>query len=303
MSKLASREQDRRISGAPPRRGSSRLVRRMTRAVSRIRRDPILVVVFLAMLGISFVMFYPFVYMIINSFRNQAQYLAGSGFSTSSWITLFHDLPVGQEFLNSSLVCASAIVLILVVSTSAGYAFAKLKFRRQSIVFFAIIGSMMVPLQSIIIPEYVNFANLGLIDNYLSAILTYAALGTPFATFLMTAFFRGIPDEIIEAALCDGVTYGGSFWRIALPMALPALATITVLQFIQIWDDFLVGLLFLQQPAVRTITVGLGVLSSGRVFGIPILMAGSLISALPAILVYLFFQRFLVSGLTLGANR
>ena len=85
--------------------------------------------------------------------------------------------------------------------------------------------------------------------------------------------------------------------------AKPALATVAVLQFIQIWDDLLVGLLFLQEPTNRTITVGLGVLSSGRVVSVPVLMAGSLISALPAVLVYLFFQRYLVSGLTLGVNR
>lgn len=273
------------------------------RFISRTRKDPVMVVMFVALLLISFVMFYPFVYMIINSLRSENQYLVGSGFSTSSWKALFSELPVGQELFNSTLVSVSAILLILAASSAAGFAFAKLKFRRQHLVFLAIVGSMMVPLQSIIIPEYVNFANLGLIDNFLSAILTYTALGMPFATFLMSTFYRGLPDEILEAGLCDGVTHLGLFWRLALPMSLPALGTVAVLQFIQIWDDLLVGLLFLQQPSIRTITVGLGVLSSGRVMSIPVLMAGSLVSALPAVLVYLFFQRFLVSGLTLGANR
>ena len=274
----------------------------------RLRRriaggEPARVVIFFVLLLISAVMFFPFVYMVINSFRTQQQYLQGSGFSTQSWHLLFQEMPVGTEFLNSTIVAACAIVLILIVATSAGFAFAKLRFRFHYVVFIGIVGAMMVPVQSIIIPEYVNFARFGLINNYVSAILTYTALGTPFATFLMTAFFRGLPDELIEAGLCDGLSYRGSFFRIALPMALPALATVAVLQFIQIWDDFLVALLFLQSPAVRTVTVGLGVLSSGRVVGIPVLTAGSLLSAIPAVVVYLFFQRYLVTGLTLGVSR
>ncbi|MGD1032907.1 MAG: carbohydrate ABC transporter permease, partial [Candidatus Dormibacteria bacterium] len=192
---------------------------------------------------------------------------------------------------------------ILIGSSAAGFAFAKLHYRRQNVIFLGIIGSMMIPVQSIIIPEYVNLSNLGLVNNYLAPILVYSALGMPFATFLMTVFFRGLPDELIEAALCDGFGYVGVFWRIAVRMAAPALATVTVLQFIQIWDDLLVALLLLQEPANRTITVGLGVISSGRAVSIPALMAGSLISALPAIIVYLIFQRYLISGLTMGVSR
>ncbi len=271
--------------------------------LQRLRQTPSSVAMFAALALVSFVMLYPFGFMILNSLRTQTQFMSGSGFSTASWGALFAALPVGVELLNSSLLCVAAIAIILIVASMAGFAFAKLQFRRQSFVFLAIIGSMMVPLQSIIIPEYTNLASVHLINNYLSPILVYAALGTPFATFLMTVFFRGLPDELVEAALCDGLGYLGVFWRIAVRMAGPALATVAVLQFIQIWDDLLVALLFLQEPTNRTITVGLGVLSSGRVVSIPTLMAGSLVSAIPAVLVYLFFQRYLVSGLTLGVSR
>jgi ABC-type glycerol-3-phosphate transport system permease component len=272
-------------------------------ALRRLRRDPAKVPIFLALLVASGVMLYPFGFMVYNSLKSESQYLNGSGFSTASWSALFSYLPVGRELLNSALVCVVAIFIILALSSSAGFAFAKLHFRGQGAVFVAVIGCMMVPLQSIIIPEYVNLAHLHLVNTYEGAILVYAALGTPFATFLMMTFFRGLPDELVEAAVCDGLGYGSTFWRVALPMAKPALATVAVLQFIQIWDDLLVGLLFLQEPTNRTITVGLGVLASGRVVAVPELMAGSLISALPAVIVYLIFQRYLVAGLTLGVNR
>jgi multiple sugar transport system permease protein/raffinose/stachyose/melibiose transport system permease protein len=162
---------------------------------------------------------------------------------------------------------------------------------------------MTVPMQSIIIPEFVNVSQVGLINQYLGAILVYAALGVPFATFLMTAYYRGVPNELVEASLMDGASFWQIFLRVMLPIGIPALVTVAVLQFIQVWDDLLIGLLFLQSPNVRTITVGLATLQSSRMVDVPALMAGSIISALPAIVVYLIFQRNLVAGLTMGVNK
>jgi multiple sugar transport system permease protein/raffinose/stachyose/melibiose transport system permease protein len=255
------------------------------------------------MLIVAVVMIYPFVYMINASFRTQAQFEQGAGRSTASWHALLKALPLARQLLNSTIVCAMAIAIILVVSTTAGFAFAKLGYRGSSFIFLAVVAAMMIPLQSIIIPEYVNFSKLGLVNHYLGAVLVYAAIGTPFATFLMATYYRGISDELIEAAVIDGLGYENTFLRIALPLSLPAIATVAVLQFVQIWDDLLVGLLFLQTPQQRTITVGLAAISAGRTTSIPALMAGSLVSAIPAIIVYLIFQRYLVRGLTLGMGK
>jgi ABC-type glycerol-3-phosphate transport system permease component len=258
--------------------------------------------VFSLMILVAIVMLYPFWYIIDNAFRSGNQFDRQSGHSLSGWHQLFANLPVGGQLLNSTLVCAAAIAIILAVSTTAGFAFAKLHYRGSGTVFLLVVSALMVPLQSIIIPEYVNLARFNLTDNYAGAVLVYAALGTPFATFLMATYYRGISDDLIEAAVMDGLSYERTFASIALPLSLPAIATVTVLQFIQIWDDLLVGLLFLP-PGQRTITAGLATLSAGRTTSIPALMAGSLISAIPAIVVYLIFQRHLVKGLTLGMGK
>lgn len=255
------------------------------------------------MLIVGVVMVYPFWFMIDTSFKTQAQYQSGHGHSLHSWKVLTTAFPVGRELLNSMIVCVLSIAIIVVVSTTAGFAFAKLRYRGATPVFLVILAALLVPMQSIIIPAYVNVSKLNLLDSYFGAVLVYAALGTPFATFLMTAYFRGLPDELIEAAVVDGLGYGRVFVRIAMPLAVPAIITVVVLQFIQIWDDLLVGLLFLQNPDQRTITVGLGALSAGRVTDIPVLMAGSLASAIPAVVVYLIFQRQLISGLTAGIGK
>jgi ABC-type glycerol-3-phosphate transport system permease component len=261
------------------------------------------VVLFTVMVGVAVVMLYPFWVMIYNSLMTETQFLAGRGFSLGSWTALSSVIPVGQEVLSSTIICSASITIILLIGLPAGFAFSKLRFRLSSVVFLVIVSAMMVPLQAILMPEFVNVTRLGLTGGYAGAVLVYAALGTPFSVFLFTTYFRGVPDELIEAGIVDGLGYFGVLWRLIVPIAVPAIATVTVLQFIQIWDDLLVGLLFIQNTSERPITVGLAVLSAGRTTSIPQLMAGSIISALPAMVVYLGFQRYLVKGLTMGIDR
>jgi multiple sugar transport system permease protein/raffinose/stachyose/melibiose transport system permease protein len=222
-----------------------------------------------------------------------------------SWRQLFTELPVWRELANSTIICVTAIALILIVATSAGFAFAKLRYRASGFVFLGVVAALMVPLQSIIIPEYVNLGKLGLINTYLGAILVYVALGIPFATFLMATYYRGISDDLIEAAVMDGLGYLRAFLRIAVPLSWPAIATVTVLQFIQIWDDLLVGAaVSCRNPqAADEFTVGLAGAVGGpdhehpRADGRLIRQRGA------AIIVYLIFQRYLVRGLTAGMGK
>src|ERR1700693_4308239 len=264
------------------------------------RRRAARLLVYAALLAVAVVMLYPFWLMGQVSFRSLPQYYLGSGFSLTTWHDLFKALPIGRELFNSTLITVSAIGLILVASTTAGYALGTLRYRFSGVVFLVIASAMMVPMQSLIIPEYINLARLGFVNHYYGAILVYAALGAPFA---ITTYFRRLPEDVIEASLIDGLGYGKIFFRIMLPLAVPAIVTVVVLQFIQIWDDLLVGLLFLQTPAQRTITVGLQTIPAPHFHDFPMEMAGSLVSALPAVLVYLIFQRYLIRGLTMGMSK
>lgn len=258
---------------------------------------------FLILCFVVVVMLFPFVFMGITAFRSFDQYIAGSGFSFDSWVVLFDAIPVVQQLINSTIVTAGAVGLIVAVSATGGFAFAKLGFRGSSVVLLLVLSGMMIPLQSIIIPEFVLISQLGLVNQFQGAIVVYAALGAPFATYLMTTYYRGLPAELVEASIMDGASYWQIFRRVMLPLSLPAITTVAVLQVIQIWGDLLVGLLFLQTPAVRTITVGLATLQTSRMVNVPALMAGSLVSALPAIIVFLIFQRHLITGLTMGVNK
>lgn len=271
----------------------------MERARRRVTRG----LMFLVLSVVVVVMLFPFVFMGITAFRSYDQYLTGNGFSLESWGVLFDHIPVAQQLLNSTIVTGGAVLIIVCVSTAGGFAFAKLGFRGSSGVLVAVLAGMMIPLQSIIIPEFVNISTLGMVNQLPGAIIVYAALGAPFATYLMTTYFRGIPNELIEASVMDGATYWQIFRSVMVPLAIPAITTVAVLQVIQVWDDLLVGLLFLQNPDVRTITVGLATLQTSRMVNVPALMAGSIVSALPAMIVYLIFQRNLIQGLTMGVNK
>lgn len=261
------------------------------------------VLTYAVLLVVTAIMLYPFWLMGQMSFRSLPQYYLGKGFSLTTWHDLFAALPIGHEMLNSTLITVASIAVILAVSTTGGYALGTLRYRLSGLVFLIVLASMMVPVQSMIIPEYINLARLGWINHYYGAIAVYSALGAPFATFLMTTYFRRLPEDVIEAALIDGLGYGTVFFRIMLPLAVPAIVTVAVLQFIQIWDDLLVGLLFLQTPAHRTITVGLETIPAQHFQNFPMEMAGSLVSALPAVVVYLVFQRYLIRGLTMGMSK
>ena len=266
---------------------------------SRISRP----VIYGVLAVITVVMLYPFYYMITTSLHSSEQYQLGGGFSLASWHNLFNVLPVWRQLLNSTIVSLGGIAVILVVATTGGYSFAILRFRAATVAFLLVVGAMMVPLQSIIAPEFINMVDYWRINHLDSAIIVYAALGAPFSTFLMTTYLRRIPMDVMEAAMIDGLGWWRAYFRVILPLARPAMATIAVLQFIQIWDDLLVGLLFLQDPNVRPITVGLATIPGQHGLDVPLLMAGSLVSALPAVLVYLVFQRYLVTGLTMGMGK
>ena len=275
-----------------------------TRAAGRRRRiRPVRVVMFATMVVVAVIMLYPLLYMLLSSFKSQAQYELGGGFSLASWRILFGSQPVLHELLNSLIVSSCAVALIVVISTAAGFAFAKIRYRGRTLLFVLVVACMFVPLPSIVIPEYINVSKFGIMNTYWGAIAVYAALGIPFSIFLMTTYFRGISDDLIEAASIDGVSQWKMWWRLGVPLARPAMFTVAVLQFIQIWNDLLVGLLFLENTDDRTVTVGLALLSSGRVASVPVLMAGAVMSVIPPIIVYLIFQRHLVRGITMGMGK
>jgi multiple sugar transport system permease protein len=250
------------------------------------------------LLVIGAALLYPVIDAVVGSFLIQ-----GTGTPTLEyWSQVWQTLPVLGDMGVSAGLSIVVVCGVLLLATPCGYAFAKLRFRGSGVAFVVGVACMMIPTESILIPEYINFVRLGLVGTIGGTALVYVGMGIPFAVFLTASYFKRLPDSLLEAALVDGAGHLRVFFRVMLPLARPALAIVAVLQFLGVWNDLLTALLFLPQQ-VRTISVGLASLQGTHVANTNAMVAGSILSAVPPVLVYLLFQRYLISGLTMGADK
>jgi multiple sugar transport system permease protein len=210
--------------------------------------------------------------------------------------------PILHFMQNSVVVSLVATAGMLATSSLAGYAFAKLRFRGASLLFGALLLSLMIPIQVTIIPLFVIMQKLGLINSLWSLMLPALtgafAPGLPgaFGVFMMRQFFRGIPDALIDAARLDGAGRFRTFFRIALPLARPALASLGVITFIQSWNEYFTPLVFLNSTSQMTLPVGIQALRPPFGQSSNTVLAAVAVSCLPLLLVYLFGQRWIVQG-------
>ncbi len=207
----------------------------------------------------------------------------------------------GDYFLNSVITTAPTVAGVVALSCLAGYGFARFVFRGRNFTFYAFLLGLMVPFQSIMIPLYYELRDLGMLGTYWAFILPAVALGLPFGIFLMQAYFRGIPADLADAARIDGCSELQIFWYVMLPLAGPAVATLTVFQFVWTWNAFLMPLLYLQSESLRPIPLGMMFFQGRYTSDIGLLAAGVTIATVPVIIVYLIFQRQFIRGITAGA--
>jgi ABC-type glycerol-3-phosphate transport system permease component len=248
----------------------------------------------------------PLLFMAATAFRTERDWDNSriglpTTFSFGAFVRAWNDANIGIYFRNSAIVTGGTVVLTVVCATLAGYGFAKLAWRGRGAVYLFVLAWIAIPPLLLMVPIYVEMVQLGLLDTYGSVIFLYTALNLPFNVYLMTAFFRAVPDELIEAARVDGAGLHRIFLRVLVPLAKPAIATLVIFNVLWAWNEFLFALLLLQSDSVKTLTVGVLQLQGRFTTDYPALMAGLLITSLPVIGAYLVFQRHLVRGITAGA--
>lgn len=220
----------------------------------------------------------------------------------SNYGAVFDRIPIGRFFVNSVVVTGLIVVGQTITCTLSGYAFAMISFPGRSVIFGIFLATMMVPLQTIIIPVFVIIRYLGLSDSPLS--LVVSALGSAFGTFLMRQYFLQMPRELGEAARIDGAGHFQTFLMIYAKMAGPAIATLAILNFSGFWAEFYRPLIFLQSQDSFTLPLGLvglqGNLGTGS---ISVVLAGVVLAILPSVLLFIFAQRYFIAGITAGASR
>jgi len=258
----------------------------------------------MTLLGLSSV--FPLLFMLQAAFRSQVDWANAkiglpTVFSLDTFARAWVQASIGTYFINSVIVTTGAVVLSVALAATAGFAFSTLRWRARTFVYFAILAWMAIPPLLLMVPIYVEMVDLGLVDTYWSVIFLYSALNLPFNVYLMTAFFRSVPAELLEAARIDGASVHTLFSRIMLPLSVPALATLVIFNALYVWNEFVFALLLLHSDSVRTLTVGVNQLVGRFFFDYPALLAGMLITTLPMVAVYLIFQSYLVRAISAGA--
>ena len=208
-----------------------------------------------------------------------------------------------QSLGNSVLIVGSSLTLSLLIGSFAAFAFAKLHFRGKRVFFLFLISLQLIPGQVMLIPIYLLFSRLGMINNYLSVILMYTVGSLPFSIFFLNASFRSLPDELMEAAKIDGASLGQIYRFIVLPIGSPAILTLGILNFLSMWNELILALLLLPDENKRTITSAVSMVVGRFTTNQPLLMAGLLMSALPTVVVLVIFSKYLVKGISAGIGK
>ena len=213
--------------------------------------------------------------------------------------SLFTRLDLGRNLLNSAIVALTVTGLSLLVNSMAGYALAKLRFRMRDRLFRTLSTGLLLPVQVSMLPLFLMFKELGLVNTYWGVIIP--SLASIFGIFLIRQYTLTLPDDLLDAARIDGASEFRIYWSVALPVIRPILATIAIWTFLTTWNDFMWPLIVLSDEAKYTLPVALANLSGEHVQDTELMMAGSVITVLPVMLVFLILQRYYIEGVTAGS--
>jgi multiple sugar transport system permease protein len=253
-----------------------------------------------------FVLF-PFYWVVVTSFKTTPQISQRASIfwpnpaTLEQYRALLSDTPFLLWLRNSVGVAAVSTLVSVAIAALAAYALSRLKFLGAGLLTTCILITYLLPGTLIFIPLYQTLSDLGLINSYGALITTYPTFLIPFATWVLIGYFRSIPVELEEQAMIDGASRLYAFWRITLPLAMPALLSVTLFAFTNAWNEFLFAFVFITSENLRTLPIGLQSMVVGDILPWGKLMAASLLTAVPVAILYMYAQRFLVGGLTVGA--
>lgn len=256
---------------------------------------------YLLMLLISLTMIFPFLWMLSTSFKYDTQVFTTpiewipDPINLSNYWKVWTEEPFLQYYGNTIKVAVSATAGQVIISAMAAYAFAAIPFAGRNFLFGLYLATMMVPWHTIMIPQYQIISAMGLTDTHLA--LIFGQLASAFGIFLLRQFFLTIPRELIEAARIDGSGEFRIFWSIVLPQAKPALSTLIIFTFVQVWNDYTAPLIYLNSKEKYTIQLGLSFFQSEHTMQYTIIMAGTVCALIPILIIYLLFEKQITNGM------
>lgn len=271
------------------------------------RIDPVLVALWVALIGIALIWVAPIIFIVFTSLKTNADVMGTGAFAPPPelFIQNYPDAwqrgNFGSRFMNSAIITLVKVPIGLVLSAMAAYALACITVPGKKVLLMLVLFGTMIPFQVMLAPLFMLVNELGLLNTRLGLMLPYIAFGVPYQVFVLHGFFKEIPHELSEAAVVDGASHFTIFRRIFLPISLPVLAALLILDFVSTWNEFAMALVLLLDSKMWTLPLSLMAFQGefGSEYG-P-LNAAIVTTVLPAVIVYLIFQRYFVGGLTSGA--
>jgi multiple sugar transport system permease protein len=270
----------------------------------KARKALITIILYGLLLTLAAVVLIPFYWMLSTSLKTSGVLAE----IPPRWIPIdfawknYQEILIEHKFLrfgaNSIIISTLAAIGQLFTCSLAGFAFARLQFHGNKILFALLLATMMIPVQVVIIPEYLIMLNFGWIDTYLPLIVPALLVGS-LGTFMFRQFFLGVPRDLEDAAHIDGCSTFGVFFRIFLPLAKPTLVTIFLFAFMTSWNDLLRPILYLTSKSIMTLPIGLANLNTQYAVDMNLVMAGSTVTLVPLVILYIFAQRYFVHGITM----
>jgi multiple sugar transport system permease protein len=250
---------------------------------------------------------FPFLWMLLNSFNSESSIfsvpprfipdLLGTRHAFDNYLTIFREFNWGRYTLNSLVVAGLSALGQILTCSLAGFAFAKMRFRGKNLIFALLLGTMMVPVQATIIPEFLIMMKLGWLDSYLPMIVPSALVGS-FGTFMFKEFYENVPGSFIDAASIDGAGAFKIYSKIFIPMSGSQIATLFIISFMNSWNDLLRPILYVSSDQWQTVTQALTQFQSQYSARWNLILTGSVLSVLPLLVLYVFLQKYIIASST-----
>lgn len=252
----------------------------------------------------SLVIIFPIIWLALSGLKTNSDFFLNTWSLPEEWVWANYkaawDAGIGKYFFNSVFITVISVVIVLLFGSMAAYGLSRFRFKGQNILLIIILSGLMLAPQVSLIPLFKLLQQVGLYNTYGALILPYVAFQLPFAIFLMRSYFLSIPRELEEAAIIDGCNRWKVYWNIVIPMGKPIIASCALLTAMNVWNEFMFALVFIEDSSLRTIPVGLMNLRSQLNTNFGIQLAGLAISALPMIIAYILFQKQFVRGISAG---
>ncbi|MRH43602.1 ABC transporter permease subunit [Aquibacillus halophilus] len=248
----------------------------------------------------------PFGIVVMNSFKTTQKFIESpfslpESFKISNYVDAFQSMNFMQAIFNSLILTVGSIVIIVFFSAMTAYLFARFKWKVNKILFFAILSSMALPFQVLMIPLVILYGEMGLLNMRPTLMFMYVGFGLPLGVFIFHGFIKGIPYELEEAAFIEGCSRLRTFFVVVLPLLKPVMVTLIILEVLIIWNDYLLASLILQSPNLRTLPLSVFNFFSSYSVDYAPLMAGLLMAMVPVLVLYLILQKHIIQGLVDGA--